>query len=198
MNTPATTGIDHVVLCVADQWRGDALGQYGTPGVATPHLDALARDAVTFTEHHCVASPCGPSRRSLHTGTLATTHGQLTNDGEQGAELATLARTLTDTGITPLLVGYTDTPTAGHDPDDWRTLVDPAFEVVQAFVWQHGFPRWKQALREAGHGDGGDHPFGPYAPAGPPDEHGLAPAHYPAELSDVRFLTDRGLRPPHR
>lgn len=187
------TGIDHVVLCVADQWRGDALGQLGTPGVLTPHLDRLADDAVTFANHHCVASPCGPARRSLHTGTLATTHGQFTNDGEQGADLETLAGRLAGEGITPLLIGYTDTPTRDHDPDDWETLIDPAFEVVQPFVWQHGFPRWKQALRDAGHGDGGKHPFGPYAPAGSPDSGGLAPAHYPSELSDVRFLTDAAI-----
>ncbi len=187
------TEIDHVVLCVADQWRGDTLGSLGTPGVVTPNLDALAAQAVTFTNHFCTASPCGPSRRSLHTGTGIDTHGQWTNDDARGSDLSTLAATVRAAGITPTLVGYTDTPQPGFDRDDWRTLVDPSFHVAQPFVWQQGFPFWAAALAAQGVG-APDHPFGPYAPAGLPDSNGLAPAHYPAAASDVAFLTEAALK----
>ena len=186
------TGIDHVVLCVADQWRGDALGLLGTPGVVTPNLDALAAESVTFTNHFCSASPCGPSRRSLHTGTTIDTHGQWTNDDASGSELPTIASSLREANITPTLVGYTDTPHPDFDTADWRTLVDPSFQVAQPFVWQQGFPFWTASLTEHG-ATPPEHPFGAYAPAGLPDQHGLAPAHYPAEASDVRFLTDAAL-----
>lgn len=183
------TGIDHVVFCIADQWRGDTLGLYGTPGVVTPNLNALAAEAVTFTNHFCGASPCGPSRRTIHTGTGIDTHGQWINDDASGSDLATVAATLRAAGVAPRLVGYTDTPQPGFDDGDWPTLVDPAFDVVQPFVWQQGFPFWTDSLIEH-NSPPPNHPFGPYAPAALPDDHGLAPAHYPAEASDVRFLTD--------
>ena len=186
------SGIDHVVFCVADQWRGDALGLLDTPGVITPHLDALAAESVTFANHFCGASPCGPSRRTMHTGVTIDTHGQWTNDDASGSDLPTLAATTSAAGVTPILVGYTDTPQPGFSYDNWTSLVDPAFEVAQPFVWQQNFPFWSDAL--ASHGlRPPDHPFGPYAPAGPPDTAGLAPAHYPSDLSDVRFLTDAAL-----
>lgn len=185
--------VDHVLFLVADQWRGDTLGQFDTPGVVTPHLDALAADGVTFTSHFCLASPCGPSRRSIHTGTGLATHGQWTNDGEQGSHLPTLAATVRQANIRPWLVGYTDTPQPGHDRASWETLVDPAFDIVQPFVWQQGFPFWKAELARHGQGDGGDHAFGPFAPAGEPSLDGLAPAHYRAEHSDVRFLTEAAI-----
>jgi arylsulfatase A-like enzyme len=186
------TGIDHVVFCVADQWRGDTLGSLGTPGVVTPHLDALSADAVTFTNHFCGASPCGPSRRTIHTGTTIETHGQWINDDSNGSDLTTLAATVRAAGIAPTLVGYTDTPQPDFDRGDWRTLVDPAFDLAQPFVWQQGFPSWSASLASRG-APAPDHPFGPYAPGGLPDAQGLAPAHYPAEASDVRFLTDAAL-----
>ena len=188
--------IDRVLFCVADQWRADALGILGTPGAVTPNLDALAADGTLFTNHWCEASPCGPSRTSLLTGTPLETHGQWTNDDPADHGLPTLASTLRAAGVTPSLVGYTDTPQPGadlQDPQRWRELVDPDFEVLRPFIWQHGFPHWRAALTAAGVDLGEDHPFGPYAPDGEPDTNGLAPARYPAEHSDVAYLTEAAL-----
>ncbi len=189
--------LTHVLFCVADQWRGDVLGALGTAGVHTPNLDALAADGVLFTNHWCQASPCGPSRRSLLTGTQVSTHGQWTNDEIAAPDLATLAGVLRSGGVEPALVGYTDTPQYavgpdGHDPARWRELVDPDFEIVQPFIWQHGFPRWSEALRSRGY-QFDDHTFGPYRPEGFAADDGLAPAHYAADDSDVTFLTDAAL-----
>jgi arylsulfatase A-like enzyme len=185
--------IDRVLFCVADQWRADALGILGTPGVKTPNLDALAADGTALINHWCEASPCGPSRTSLLTGTPLTTHGQWTNEHPADHGLPTLAGTLRSAGVAADLVGYTDTPQPGadlQDPARWRELVDPDFDVLRPFIWQHGFSHWQRALDAAGVDLGDDHPFGLYAPDGEPDADGLAPARYPAEHSDVAFLTD--------
>ncbi|MGI9598739.1 MAG: sulfatase-like hydrolase/transferase [Acidimicrobiales bacterium] len=196
--------IDHVLFCVADQWRSDALGALGTPGVRTPNLDALAADGVLLANHWCQASPCGPSRSSILTGTQVSTHGQWTNDHRADHGLVTLPAVLRGADVTPLLIGYTDTPQPGTAPgleaepmgegsDGWVGLIDPAFEVVQPFIWQHGFPTWRAELEARGYRLDDQHPFGLYAPDGLPDEAGLAPAHYEAEDSDVAFLTDAAI-----
>ena len=86
--------IDHVLFCVADEWHADAIGLLGTPGVSTPNLDALAADGVVLTNHWCQASPCGPSRSSLLTGTHLPTHGQWTNHHPADHGLTTLPAAL--------------------------------------------------------------------------------------------------------
>ena len=201
--------ISRVLFCVADQWRGDTLGALGTPGVRTPNLDALAADGMLFANHWCQASPCGPSRSSLLTGTHLPTHGQWTNDHRADHGLTTLPVALRSADVAPILIGYTDTPQPAAAPGpsgsawpgqaDWRDVVDPAFEVAEPFIWQHGFPTWRAELASRGYDVGpdslvGTHPFGLYAPdADPNGGPGLAPAHYRAEDSDVAFLTDAAI-----
>lgn len=58
----------NVLFITADQWRGDCLSVLGHPHVRTPNLDALAHEGVLFRNHFAQATPCAPSRSSLHTG----------------------------------------------------------------------------------------------------------------------------------
>lgn len=55
-----------------NDWVG-CLG--GHPDVKTPHLDKLAKRGVLFTNAHCSAPACNPSRASLMTGILPSTSG---------------------------------------------------------------------------------------------------------------------------
>lgn len=194
MTGQGLNGIDHVLFCVADQWRADAVGALGTPGVTTPDIDALAADGVLFANHWCQASPCGPSRSSLLTGTHLPTHGQWTNDDPADHGLATLARILRQADVDPVLIGYTDTPQAA-DAGGVRALVDPDFELALGFIWQEGFPTWRAELEARGYDLASldEHPFGLYAPDAEPDADGLAPSRYAAADSDVAFLTDAAL-----
>ncbi|MFM7891857.1 MAG: sulfatase-like hydrolase/transferase, partial [Actinomycetota bacterium] len=64
----------NVLLITLDQFRGDCLSSLGHPIVRTPNLDALARDATTFTRHYSQAAPCSPGRASLYTGTYQMNH----------------------------------------------------------------------------------------------------------------------------
>jgi len=55
-----------------NDWVG-CLG--GNPDVKTPNLDALARRGVLFTNAHCAAPACNPSRAALMTGIRPSTSG---------------------------------------------------------------------------------------------------------------------------
>lgn len=125
----------NVLFVTADQWRGDCLSCLGHPAVRTPHLDRLASDAVLFTQHYCQATPCGPSRASLHTGLYALNHRSITNGTPLDARHKTLASVVRTAGRDPVLFGYTDTsadPRALPPDSPWlRTYegVAPGFRV---------------------------------------------------------------------
>jgi arylsulfatase A-like enzyme len=59
-----------------NDWVG-CLG--GHPDVKTPNLDKLAQRGVLFTNAHCSAPACNPSRASLMTGVLPSTSGVYLN-----------------------------------------------------------------------------------------------------------------------
>jgi arylsulfatase A len=59
-----------VFIYVDDLGYGDA-SCYGATAVTTPNIDALATGGIQFTDRHCSASTCTPSRYSLLTGTYA-------------------------------------------------------------------------------------------------------------------------------
>ena len=47
---------------------GVCLGCYGNAGVRTPHIDRLAHEGVTLTNHFAAAPECTPSRANMFTG----------------------------------------------------------------------------------------------------------------------------------
>ena len=64
------------VLFIAIDDLNDWVGcQGGHPDTITPHIDALAERGVLFTNAHCQAPICGPSRASLFTGLRPSTTG---------------------------------------------------------------------------------------------------------------------------
>lgn len=64
------------VLFISIDDLNDWVGCYGGhPQVQTPNIDALARRGVTFTNAHCQAPICNPSRVSMFLGKLPSTTG---------------------------------------------------------------------------------------------------------------------------
>ena len=64
------------VLFIAIDDLNDWIGCYGGhPQVQTPHIDALSHRGVTFTNAHCQAPICNPSRVSMLLGKLPSTTG---------------------------------------------------------------------------------------------------------------------------
>jgi arylsulfatase A-like enzyme len=125
----------NVLFVTADQWRGDCLSCLGHPAVRTPNLDRLAADGVLFARHFAQATPCGPSRASLHTGLYALNHRSITNGTPLDARHKTLASLVRAAGYDPVLFGYTDTsadPRTLQPDSPWlRTYegVAPGFRV---------------------------------------------------------------------
>jgi arylsulfatase A-like enzyme len=150
MNTPR-----NVLLITADQWRGDCLSSRGHPCVATPHLDALARDGVSFACHYCQAVPCGPSRASLHTGLYLMNHRSGTNGTPLDRRHGNWAQIVRDAGHDPVLFGYTDTSPDPRDyPADHPVLrtyegVLPGLRT-QVLLTTGDVTAWTQWLRSRG------------------------------------------------
>ena len=65
---PEDSGPPNIVLIVADDLGYGELGAYGQSLIETPHLDALARDGLRFTQFYAGAPVCAPSRSVLMTG----------------------------------------------------------------------------------------------------------------------------------
>ncbi|MEM8552059.1 MAG: sulfatase-like hydrolase/transferase [Pseudomonadota bacterium] len=193
-----------VLLILADQWRADALGALGGPigNVAhTPAIDALMARGVTFTNHHTVTSPCGPSRASLLTGLYAMTHRSVVNGTPLDARFTTLPVAALGAGVEPLLVGYTTTT-----PDPRTTTpVDPRFHrsgyVMPGFLpiapFHAGQESYLAFLAARGHAipDPVDDLWAPDPAWVPPAGRTLAaaPCQIPAEASDNAFYTSAAI-----
>ena len=80
--TPGDASRPNVVLMVSDDHGREALGCYGNPAVATPHLDRQAGYGTRFTNSFCTTASCAASRSVILTGlynhsngTYGHTHG---------------------------------------------------------------------------------------------------------------------------
>ena len=58
----------NVIVFIADDMAVDDCGAYGHPHIRTPHIDALSRDGMRFTNAFLTTSSCSPSRCSILTG----------------------------------------------------------------------------------------------------------------------------------
>ena len=78
--TNSSTGLRRpfVLLVIVDDLRPD-LGAYGRKWARTPHIDALSRRSVTFTNAHAAVANCNPSRAALLTGRTPCTSRQMRN-----------------------------------------------------------------------------------------------------------------------
>lgn len=81
------------VLFIAIDDLNDYVGCLGGhPNAKTPHIDRLARRGCVFTNAHCQAPICGPSRASLFTGLRPSTtgiYGQIQDKAIRDANAAT-------------------------------------------------------------------------------------------------------------
>ncbi len=87
---------------MVDQQRFDMLGAYGNKIVNTPHIDALRRDGILFTNAFTPTAICGPARTSVFTGRVPTSHGVIRN-AEENVFGRAKADPLPDI---PVLTGY--------------------------------------------------------------------------------------------
>ncbi|MDH5356129.1 MAG: alkaline phosphatase family protein [Gammaproteobacteria bacterium] len=101
----------NILFITADQWRGECLSILNHPHVKTPNLDALAQESILFKRHYVQATPCAPSRTSLHTGMYLQNHRCVSNGTPVDRNFDNWAQVTRRAGYDPSLFGYTDTAT---------------------------------------------------------------------------------------
>lgn len=127
----------NVVLILSDQHQAAAMGNAGHRIVATPHLDSLAANGVSFTNAYCNNPLCVPSRSILLTGRHSRSLGIYDNKHILEGDSATLPSSLRSVGYRTCLIGkmhfngeqfhgfderpYGDLLGQGHQPDPRRT-----------------------------------------------------------------------------
>ena len=111
----------NVLFITVDQFRADCLSAAGHPVVRTPNLDALAAEGVRFARHYSQASPCGPGRAALYTGTYQMNNRVVANGSPLDTRFDNIALAARRAGHEPVLFGYTDQaldPRLTLGPDD--------------------------------------------------------------------------------
>ena len=70
--TEKTTQIEikkpNIIYILADDLGYGDTGAYGQQKIETPHIDALAKNGIKFTQHYSGSTVCAPSRSTLMTG----------------------------------------------------------------------------------------------------------------------------------
>jgi arylsulfatase A-like enzyme/predicted Zn-dependent protease len=92
-------GTLNLVLVTLDTVRADRLPAYGYAGIATPALDALAREGIRFAQAATTVPFTLPAHASILTGVYPPRHGVRENVGfALGADPPTVAERLRDAG----------------------------------------------------------------------------------------------------
>ena len=135
----ATTTERPNVLFIAVDDLNDWIGcMGGHPQAMTPNIDRLAKRGVLFTNAHCVAPACNPSRAAVFSGRLPQVTGVWANQREQA-----LDRTFPEGRLLPMafrLSGYRVLGTGKLLHSGGKALFDEYFSVGQ---------RWSPLTAEA-------------------------------------------------
>jgi arylsulfatase A-like enzyme len=203
----------NVLFIMADQLRWDHLSCSGHPYLTTPHLDALARRGVRFSNAFVNSGVCGPSRMTYYTGRYPISHGATWNRVPLSIGEVTLGEYLRGSGRTLALAGKTH---AMPDEDGLARLAidggselgtllrSGGFEEIDRYDGHHapgeesGYPAF---LRR--HGYTGDDPWTEYVIAGI-DTQGqmqsgwhMRNVHLPARVaephSETAYMTDQAI-----
>ncbi len=121
--SPTVTAAEkpNVLYILCDDLRPEAIGCLGSKHVKTPHIDALAKRGVTFTNTFCTTSLCSPSRASILTGLYAHRHGVRDNFTELPKHLPQWPAALQSDGYKTAYIGKWH---MGENNDDPRPGFD--------------------------------------------------------------------------
>ncbi len=130
--TPLLSAADkpNVVIIYGDDVGWGDLGCYGAKKIPTPHLDKLAGEGLRFTDGHCSAATCTPSRFSMLTGIHGFRHGVriLAPNAPMTIKPGTLTlpQLFKNAGYTTAVIGKWHLGIGdGNTPVDWNGDVKP-------------------------------------------------------------------------
>jgi arylsulfatase A-like enzyme len=121
----------------------------GYPGVQTPNIDKLARRGVLFTDAHCAAPLCNPSRTAILSGLRPSTSGIYNNDQylrPHHPDVLTLPQYFRRHGYHVAGAGKIFHHVAGHNPpDQWdefqlQQFDDPWYRRADWYPWNKRVP----------------------------------------------------------
>ncbi|SDZ95363.1 Arylsulfatase A [Arachidicoccus rhizosphaerae] len=132
-----------LILYTDDLGYGD-LSSYGARAIATPNIDWLAQNGRQFTDAHCTASTCTPSRFSILSGRYAwRKKGTNILPGNANliipTDITTLPKVFQRAGYMTGVVGKWHLGLGDHFPIDWNQEVNPGPREV-GFDYSFIFP----------------------------------------------------------
>lgn len=95
----------NLLVIQADQLTAKVLPMYGGAAHATPHMNRLAEQGVTFLNAYCNNPVCAPSRAAMLTGRLSSAVGCYDNAADFPSSTLTLAHYLRHAGYRTCLSG---------------------------------------------------------------------------------------------
>ncbi|NLN93671.1 MAG: sulfatase [Candidatus Hydrogenedens sp.] len=119
-----------IILITVDTLRQDALGLYNRGATQTPHLDALGRDSLVFTQAYTCAPWTYPSVASFLTGVSPGVHGMVDGKTALPREIPTLAEAMQKAGYHSCAIGS-------------NSLLLPRSGLDRGFNEYHWFPQQK-------------------------------------------------------
>jgi N-acetylglucosamine-6-sulfatase len=133
----------NVVFILIDDLRYDTLGYMGHPFVETPHIDALSKGGMQFTNAFVTTSLCSPSRASFLTGRFMHNHKVVDNADRMPKGTVTFPKLLQQAGYETAFIGKWH---MGGSSDAAR----PGFDHWVSFRGQGTYAPSKQSLNVNG------------------------------------------------